>query len=198
MIFGLLSFGLQIKIEERARALLPDRVQNSITQLVLAQYRHISREGIYAGTTAELVTDGDLPIWADETPARYTMAFPGGELEITYRAETIAQAGRIAARLGAIAALDDEEVRVGFAQPLDLALMNTFLPLDGTREMTGDLNLGNSSILNAATITATSVDTTTLNAPTINVRNNGAGRINADTVDALNAEFDNILITRTP
>ena len=69
LVFSLLSLGLSFRIEERARSLVPDRVQNSIVQLALAQHRYISDPdnpdaGSYAGDIAAL--GNYLPIWETE------------------------------------------------------------------------------------------------------------------------------------
>ena len=71
LVFSLLSLGLSFRIEERARSLVPDRVQNTIVQLALAQHRHISdpanpNAGSYAGDIAELAATPYLPLWEND------------------------------------------------------------------------------------------------------------------------------------
>lgn len=185
LIFSLMSTGLNLQIAERARSLIPDRVQNTIVQLALAQHRHISDPannpwmGTYAADIATLETRGYLPVWEADTAFSFVDTTPPG-FSIRYQAEDNAEAGRIAARLGAIARVSDNVVTVGFADPTDLALLDTFLELAGGAgpgdEMTGPLhfaadigdaiNLNQNSltdILNLSARNATNTGTVTAN-----------------------------------
>ncbi len=131
LIFSLLSLELSLRLEERARSLAPDRVQNAIIQLALAQHRYISdpanpHAGSYAGSIAVLAASPYLPLWEDD-PA---FSFPDTSLPgftIGYTAKNNAEAGRIAARLGAVATVAGNQVTVGFADPTDLALLDEFI-----------------------------------------------------------------------
>ena len=192
LIFSMLSTGLHFKIQERARSIVPDRVQNSITQVALAQYRYISdipvSGGNYAGDFDILTSGGHLPIWEDETPPRYTMTVIP-KLQITYSAENEAEAGRIAARIGSIATVSGNNVTVGFSDPLDLALLDLFLPLDGSKKMTGTLQLGGNNLTGADRI-----ETEILDADRITVEDGGAGKIETDILISKTATFDDVLI----
>ncbi len=202
LIFSMLSAGLHLKIQERARSIVPDRVQNGITQIALAQYRYISdiavSGGNYAGDFATLKSGGHLPIWEDEIPPKYTMTVIPG-LQITYEAENQAEAGRVAARIGSTATVSGDNVTVGFADPLDLALLDLFLPLDGSKSMQGTLSF-NSGIGNAVElggnnlVGAERVETETLEANEITVEDGGTGIIKTDILISRTATFDDILI----
>ena len=204
LVFSLLSLGLSFRIAERARSLVPDRVQNSIIQLALAQHRHISdpgnpNAGSYAGDIGAL---GDyLPVWEAEPGfAAPVFAFPStGGFTIRYRARDNAEAGRIAARLGAVAQVSNNEVTVGFADPTDLTLLDTFISREDAEdefvkragdEMTGALSfasgIGAAIDLNQNTLT----DVLRLTA-----RNPGAtGAVEADIIIGTTATFNDILI----
>ena len=143
LIFSLLSLGLSFRIEERARSLAPDRVQNTIVQLALAQHRYIADPanhhfGGYAWDIAELVSSGYLPVWEPDPAFSFADTISPG-FTIQYTAQNNAEAGRIAARLGAVATVNDNQVTVGFADPTDLALLDGFVERAGD-EMTGALN----------------------------------------------------------
>lgn len=142
LIFGMMSLGLSLRIEERARSLEPDRVQNTIVQLALAQHRFISDPanpgaGSYAADIAALVAAGYLPVWEPDPDFSFVNTTPPG-LIIQYQAESNAQAARTAARLGAIAQVAGNLLTVGFADPTDLALLDEFVQRAGD-EMTGPL-----------------------------------------------------------
>ena len=204
LVFSLLSLGLSFRIEERARSLVPDRVQNSIIQLALAQHRYISDPanpdvGSYAGDIAEL--SDYLPVWEAEPGfAAPVFGFPTtGGFTIRYRADSNAEAGRIAARLGAVATVSSAEVTVGFADPTDLALLELFVTEDEADdayvlragdEMTGSLSfatgLGDALDLNQNSLT----DVLRLSA-----RNADAnGIVEADIIIGATATFNDILI----
>ena len=149
LVFSLMSLGLNLRIAERARALTPDRVQNTIIQLALAQHRHISDPannpwmGTYAADIATLETRGYLPVWEADAAFSFGDSTPPG-FSIRYQAEDNAEAGRVAARLGAVARINANVVTVGFADPTDLALLDSFVALAGGagpgNEMTGTLH----------------------------------------------------------
>ena len=204
LVFSLLSLGLSQRIEERARSLVPDRVQNSIIQLALAQHRFISdpdnpHAGSYAGDIDEL--DDYLPVWEAEPGfAEPVFDFPAdGGFTIRYIASSNAEAGRIVLRLGAIARVSDNLVTVGFADPTDLALLDEFITEEDAEgefvrragdEMTGLLSfrtgLGDAIDLNQNTLT----DVLRLSA-----RNSGAsGTVEADIIVGTTATFNDILI----
>ena len=204
LVFSLLSLGLSFKIEERARSLVPDRVQNSIIQLALAQHRYISdpgnpHAGSYAGDIAAL--SNYLPVWeAEQGFADPVFGFPAtGGFTIRYRAGGNAEAGRIAARLGAVARVSGNEVTVGFADPTDLALLDTFLTRDDADaefvrragdEMTGPLafsaGVGEAIDLNQNSLT---------DVLRVIARNDaGSGAVEADIIIGTTATFNDILI----
>ena len=96
LVFSLMSLGLSFRIEERARSLVPDRVQNSIIQLALAQHRYISdpanlHAGSYARDISEL--NNYLPVWeADPGFAEPVFNFPTtGGFTISYNASSNAR-----------------------------------------------------------------------------------------------------------
>ncbi len=204
LIFSLLSLGLSFRIEERARSLVPDRVQNSIIQLALAQHRYISdpdnpHAGNYAGDISSL--DDYLPIWEAEpgfAEAVFDFRVTGG-FTISYRATNNAEAGRIAARLGAIARVSDNVVTVGFADPTDLALLDEFVTQDDAEaefvrragdEMSGPLSfstgLGEAIDMNQNSLT---------DVLRIIARNPAAsGTVEADIIVGTTATFNDILI----
>lgn len=209
LVFSLLSLGLSQRIEERARSLVPDRVQNSIIQLALAQHRYISdpdnpHAGNYAGNTDEL--NEYLPIWETEPGfAAPVFTFPAdGGFTIRYRASNNAEAGRIALRLGAVARVSGNDVTVGFADPVDLALLDEFITEDDAGdafvrragdEMTGALSfsagLGNALDLNQNSLT----DALRVAASEITAENtDGSGLVSADIVIGTTATFNDILI----
>ena len=204
LVFSLLSLGLSQRIEERARSLVPDRVQNSIIQLALAQHRFISdpgnpHAGSYAGDIDAL--DDYLPVWEVEPGfAEPVFDFPAdGGFTIRYIASSNAEAGRIVLRLGAIARVSDNLVTVGFADPTDLALLDGFITEDDPDsgfvrrtgdEMTGLLsfrtNMGDAVDLNQNELTDVS---------RITARNSGAsGTVEADIIVGTTATFNDILI----
>ena len=204
LVFSLLSLGLGFKIEERARSLVPDRVQNSIIQLALAQHRYISdpgnpNAGSYAG---DIVALGDyLPVWEAEPGfAAPVFAFPAsGGFTIRYRAQNNAEAGRIAARIGAVARVSGNNVTVGFADPTDLALLDTFVTREDAEdefvkragdEMTGPLSfsagIGDALDMNGNSLT---------DVLRITAKNPGAnGTVEADIIIGTTATFNDILI----
>ena len=204
LVFSLLSLGLGFKIEERARSLVPDRVQNSIIQLALAQHRYISdpgnpNAGSYAG---DIVALGDyLPVWETEPGfAAPVFAFPAsGGFTIRYRAQDNAEAGRIAARIGAVARVSGNNVTVGFADPTDLALLDTFVTREDAEdefvkragdEMTGPLSfsagIGDALDMNGNSLT---------DVLRITAKNPGAnGTVEADIIIGTTATFNDILI----
>ena len=204
LVFSLLSLGLSFKIEERARSLVPDRVQNSIVQLALAQHRfisdpHNSNAGRYADDISEL---GDyLPVWeADPGFAEPVFNIPTtGGFTISYNASSNAEAGRIAARLGAVAQVSDNVVTVGFSDPTDLALLDEFVTQHDADnefvrragdEMSGTLSfsagMGNAVDLNQNSLT---------DAWRIVARNSAAsGTVEADIIVGTTATFNDILI----
>ncbi len=204
LVFSLLSLGLSFRIEERARSLVPDRVQNSIVQLALAQHRYISdpnnpQAGAYAG---DIDTLGDyLPVWEAEPGfAEPVFDFPAtGGFTIRYNATSNAEAGRISARLGAVAQVNDSEVTVGFADPTDLALLDLFVTQEQAEdlfvqragdEMTGPLSFS-AGIGNALDLNGNSL----ANALRIIARNSDAnGTIEADIIIGATATFNDILI----
>ena len=210
LVFSLLSLGLSFRIEERARSLVPDRVQNSIVQLALAQHRYISdpdnpHAGSYAGDIAAL--GNYLPIW--ETEPGFTepvFEFPTtGGFTIRYRASSNAEAGRIAARLGAIARVSDNLVEVGFADPTDLALLDTFVtPNDADAgfvlrtgdEMSGPLRftagLGDAIDLNQNSLTDVLRITASDQVTARNPANDGT--VTANIIIGDTATFNDILI----
>ena len=99
LIFSLLPLGLSFRIEERARSLTPDRVQNAIIQLALAQHRHIAdpgnpNSGTYAGDIATLVADGYLPVWEADPDFAFIDTAPPG-LTIQYTAADNGEAGAL-------------------------------------------------------------------------------------------------------
>ena len=208
LVFSLLSLGLSFRIEERARSLVPDRVQNSIVQLALAQHRYISDPdnpdaGSYANDISML--SDYLPIW--ETEPGFTepvFEFTTEGFNIRYRASSNAEAGRIAARLGAIARVSDNLVEVGFADPTDLALLDAFVTPDDTEagfvlrtgdEMTGALrfttgigeaiDLGQNSLTDVLRITASEI---------IVENPAGDGRVEADIIIGASGTFNDINI----
>lgn len=204
LVFSLMSLGLSFRIEERARSLVPDRVQNSIVQLALAQHRYISdpgnpHAGSYAGDIAEL--NNYLPIWETEPGfAEPVFDFPAsGGFAIRYIASSNAEAGRIAARLGAVARVSDNVVTVGFADPTDLALLDEFVTQDDAQaefvrragdEMSGTLSfsagLGEAVDLNQNSLT---------DVLRIIARNPAAsGTVEADIIIGTTATFNDILI----
>ena len=204
LVFSLLSLGLSFRIEERAQSLVPDRVQNSIIQLALAQHRYISdpgnpHAGSYAGDIDAL---GDyLPVWeADPGFAEPVFGFPGtGGFTIRYDATSNAEAGRIAARLGAVAGVSDSEVTVGFADPTDLTLLDAFVTREEAAgefvkragdEMTGSLSfragIGDAVDLNGNSLT---------DVLRIIAKNPAAnGTVEADIIIGTTATFNDILI----
>ncbi|MDE0156064.1 MAG: hypothetical protein OXI88_00435 [Gammaproteobacteria bacterium] len=204
LVFSLLSLGLSFRVEERARSLVPDRVQNAIIQLALAQHRYISdpgnpASGSYAGDIATL--SDYLPIWEPEPGfATPVFAFPAtGGFTIRYQAADNAEAGRIAARLGAVAQVSANTVTVGFADPTDLALLDTFISREDAEdefvrkagdEMTGALSftggIGGAIDLNQNTLT---------DVLRVIARNPGAtGTVEADIIVGTTATFNDILI----
>ena len=208
LVFSLLSLGLSFRIEERARSLVPDRVQNSIVQLALAQHRYISDPGNPdAGSYANDISmlSDYLPIW--ETEPGFTepvFEFTTEGFNIRYRASSNAEAGRIAARLGAIARVSDNLVEVGFADPTDLALLDAFVtPNDAEAgfvlrtgdEMTGALrfttgigeaiDLGQNSLTDVLRITASEI---------IVENPDGDGRVEADIIIGASGTFNDINI----
>lgn len=204
LVFSLLSAGLSFRIEERARSLVPDRVQNSIIQLALAQHRYISdpgnpHAGSYAGDIATL--SDYLPIWEAEPGfAAPVFNFPStGGFTIRYRAQDNAEAGRIAARIGAVARVSGNEVTVGFADPVDLALLDTFISREDAEdefvrragdEMSGALSftggIGAAIDLNQNSLT---------DVLRVTARNPGAtGTVEADIIIGTTATFNDILI----
>ena len=204
LVFSLLSLGLSQRIEERARSLVPDRVQNSIIQLALAQHRYVSdpgnpHAGSYAGDIDEL--DDYLPVWEAEPGfAEPVFDFPAdGGFTIRYIASSNAEAGRIALRLGAIARVSDNLVTVGFADPTDLALLDEFITEEDAEgefvrragdEMSGTLSfstgLGDAMDLNQNELTDVS---------RLSARNSGAsGTVEADIIVGTTATFNDILI----
>lgn len=201
LVFSLLSLGLSQRIEERARSLVPDRVQNSIIQLALAQHRFVSdpdNSGRYADDINELETSGYLPIWEEDPAYTFVDTTPPG-FAISYLANSNAEAGRVALRLGAIARVSDNLVTVGFADPTDLALLDGFITQEDAEgefvrragdEMTGLLSfrtgLGDALDLNQNTLT----DVARLAA-----RNPAAsGTVEADIIIGTTATFNDILI----
>ena len=203
LVFSLMSLGLSFRIEERARSLVPDRVQNSIIQLALAQHRYISDpDNSYAGSYANdidtLETSGYLPIWEDDSAFTFVSTTPPG-FTIRYLAKNNAEAGRIAARLGAVAAVSDNVVTVGFADPTDLALLDEFVTQDDAQdefvrragdEMSGTLSfsasLGEAIDLNQNSLT---------DVLRIIARNPAAsGTVEADIIVGTTATFNDILI----
>ena len=193
LVFSLMSLGLSFRIEERARSLVPDRVQNSIIQLALAQHRYISdpgnhNAGSYAGDIDTLETSGYLPIWEDDSAFTFVSTTPPG-FTIRYMAKNNAEAGRIAARLGAVAEVSDNVVTVGFADPTDLALLDEFVRRAGD-EMSGTLSfrtgLGEAIDLNQNSLT---------DVLRIIARNPAAsGTVEADIIVGTTATFNDILI----
>ena len=204
LVFSLLSTGLSFRIEERARSVVPDRVQNSIIQLALAQHRYISDPGnpdagSYAGDIATL--RDYLPIWEAEPGfAAPVFNFPStGGFTIRYRAQDNAEAGRIAARIGAVARVNGNEVTVGFADPTDLALLDTFVTEQEAEddyvkragdEMSGPLSfragVGDALDLNGNSLT---------DVLRIIARNpDGNGTVEADIIIGATATFNDILI----
>ena len=204
LVFSLMSLGLSFRIEERARSLVPDRVQNSIIQLALAQHRYISdpanlHAGSYARDISEL--NNYLPVWeADPGFAEPVFNFPTtGGFTISYNASSNAEAGRIVARLGAVAEVSDNVVTVGFADPTDLALLDEFVTQDDAQdefvrragdEMSGTLSfrsgLGDAIDLNQNSLTDVSQ---------IIARNPAAsGTVEADIIVGTTATFNDILI----
>ena len=209
LVFSLLSLGLSQRIEERARSLVPDRVQNSIIQLALAQHRYISdpnnpHAGSYAGDITDL--SNYLPIWEAEpgfTEPVFDFPTEGG-FTIRYSASSNAEAGRIALRLGAIAQVSGNEVTIGFADPTDLALLDEFITQNDAEdgfvlrtgdEMTGTLSfstgLGDAMDLNQNSLT----DVLRLAASVITAENpDGSGIVTADIIIGTTATFNDILI----
>lgn len=204
LVFSLLSLGLSFRVEERARSLVPDRVQNAIVQLALAQHRYISdpgnpASGNYAGDIATL--RDYLPIWeADPGFPDPVFAFPAsGGFTIRYQAADNAEAGRIAARLGAVAQVSANAVTVGFADPTDLALLDTFISRDDAEDefvkragdqMSGALSfnsgIGDAIDLNQNTLT---------DVLRVIARNpGGTGAVEADIIVGTTATFNDILI----
>ena len=203
LVFSLLSLGLSFRIEERARSLVPDRVQNTIVQLALAQHRYISdpanpNTGSYASSIAVLAASTYLPLWEDDPDFSFPDTTPPG-FTIRYNADNNAEAGRIAARLGAIATVSGSQVTVGFADPTDLALLDEFITGDDARdefvlkagdEMTGGLGfsagIGDAIDLNGNSLT----DVLRLTA----TNDNGNGTVEADIIIGATATFNDILI----
>ena len=204
LVFSLLSLGLSQRIEERARSLVPDRVQNSIVQLALAQHRYISdpgnpSAGSYAGDIAAL--SDYLPVWKAEPGfAEPVFGFPvSGGFTIRYRASSNAEAGRIALRLGAVAGVSGNVITVGFADPTDLALLDEFITQEDAEdefvkragdEMSGTLSfsagLGDAVDLNQNSLTDVS---------RLAARNSAAsGTVEADIIVGTTATFNDILI----
>ena len=204
LVFSLLSLGLSFRIEERARSLVPDRVQNSIIQLALAQHRYISdpgnpNAGSYGGDISAL---GDyLPVWEAEPGfADPVFAFPStGGFTIRYRAQDNAEAGRIAARLGAVAGVSGNVVTVGFADPTDLTLLESFVTEQEAQdefvkragdEMSGPLSfsagVGDALDLNGNSLT----DVLRVSAK----NSNANGTVEADIIIGTTATFNDILI----
>lgn len=203
LIFSLLSLELSSRIEERARSLVPDRVQNGIIQLALAQHRYISDPanpdfGNYARNIARLAASPYLPVWEPD-PA---FSFPDTTLPgfvIQYRAQNNAEAARIAARLGAVATVAGNRVSVGFADPTDLALLDAFITREDAEdefvrkvgdEMTGVLSfragIGDAIDLNGNSLT---------DVLRIIARNpDGNGAVEADIIIGTTATFNDILI----
>ncbi len=209
LVFSLLSLGLSFRIEERARSLVPDRVQNSIVQLALAQHRYISDPdnpdaGSYANDISML--SDYLPIW-EEDPGFAEPVFDLSSIRgftISYRASNNAEAGRIAARLGAVARVSDNLVEVSFADPTDLALLETFVTREDVEtefvrragdEMTGALrfttgigeaiDLGQNSLTDVLRITASEI---------IVENPAGDGRVEADIIIGASGTFNDINI----
>ena len=204
LVFSLMSLGLSFRIEERARSLVPDRVQNSIIQLALAQHRYISDpDNSFAGRYADNINELNdyLPVWEVEPGfAEPVFDFPTtGGFTIRYIASSNAEAGRIAARLGAVAEVSDNVVTVGFADPTDLALLDEFVTQDDAQdefvrrigdEMSGTLsfsaNLGEAINLNQNSLT---------DVLRIIARNPAAsGTVEADIIVGTTATFNDILI----
>ena len=204
LVFSLMSLGLSFRIEERARSLVPDRVQNSIIQLALAQHRYISDpDNSYAGSYANNINELNdyLPIWEAEPGfAEPVFDFPTkGGFIISYSASSNAEAGRIAARLGAVAKVSDNVVSVSFADPTAMALLDEFVTQDDAQdefvrragdEMSGTLSfsagLGEAIDLNQNSLT---------DVLRIIARNPAAsGTVEADIIVGTTATFNDILI----
>ena len=210
LVFSLLSLGLGFRIEERARSLAPDRVQNTIVQLALAQHRYISdpanpNAGSYAGSIPLLAASPYLPLWEADPAFSFPDTSPPG-FTIRYIAKNNAEAGRIAARLGAIAKVAGNQVTVGFADPTDLALLDEFVTRNDAEaefvkragdEMTGTLrfgagigdaiNLGQNSLTDVLRITASEIIAE-------NPLNPGTGRVEADIIVGSSGTFNDINI----
>ena len=209
LIFSLLSLGLSFRIEERARSLVPDRVQNSIVQLALAQHRYISdpdnpHAGSYAGSIPLLAASPYLPLWEADPAFSFPDTTPPG-FKIRYTAKYNAEAGRIAARLGAIATVAGNTVTVGFADPTDLALLDAFVTPDDTEagfvlrtgdEMTGALRfaagLGDAIDLNQNSLTDVLRITASDQVTARNPANDGT--VTANIIIGDTATFNDILI----
>ena len=209
LIFSLLSLGLSFRIEERARSLVPDRVQNSIVQLALAQHRYISDPdnpdaGSYAGSIPLLAASPYLPLWEADPAFSFPDTTPPG-FKIRYTAKFNAEAGRIAARLGAIAEVNNNTVTVGFADPTDLALLDAFVTPDDTEagfvlrtgdEMTGALRfaagLGDAIDLNQNSLTDVLRITASDQVTARNPANDGT--VTANIIIGDTATFNDILI----
>ena len=156
VIFSSLNMSLQTVIQERNLLIEPDRVQHSLNQLALAQYRYYANEvsagrsGSYAADFNALKVANLLPIWqldpspADPTRDRYSMDISSpGNLVLKYEVDNERDAGAIAARLGSVAMLadtdgdgDTDEVQVAYSSPIDASLMGIFLPRDASLPMT--------------------------------------------------------------
>lgn len=209
LVFSLLSLGLSFRIEERARSLVPDRVQNSIVQLALAQHRYISdpdnpHAGSYAGSIPLLAASPYLPLWEADPAFSFPDTTPPG-FKIRYTAKYNAEAGRIASRLGAIATVAGNQVTVGFADPTDLALLDTFVtPNDAEAgfvlrtgdEMTGALRfaagLGDAIDLNQNSLTDVLRITASDQVTARNPANDGT--VTANIIIGDTATFNDILI----
>ena len=131
--------------------------------------------------------------------------FPAtGGFTIRYRAQNGAEAGRIAARLGAVAEVNGNDVTTGFADPTDLTLLDEFLTREDADdefveragdEMTGALSfragMGDALDLNGNSLT----DVLGISASEISARNPGAdGTVEADIIIGTTATFNDILI----
>ena len=165
LIFSTLATSLQMKIDQRLRMIEPDRVQHSFNQLAMAQYQYYANEvlngnpGAFAPNIAAL--SAYLPVWEDDVPTRYDMIAGPNFLTLSYRANNTAIAGRIAARLGAVASVTGNTVTAAFAIPIDAALISIFLPRNGDLPMTGDLDMSNNQIFDINTLETDHIDANT-------------------------------------
>lgn len=147
------------KIQQETDHLLVDKATEEMRMWLEAGMAYYRDTGSWPGDTSVLVTGGYMPSGSATGPwgSSYTLAPAAGRLQITYDAGEQKFAERISAELP-LASVAGSVVTAEIVVPGTELVHDALLPRDGSRPMTGTLDMAGNDIADAGTVNANTFD----------------------------------------